>query len=29
MEKGKYYNDVNLSKPQDYSDYENLDIQWG
>lgn len=27
--KPKLYADVNLNKPQDYSNYENLDIQWG
>ena len=25
----KLYQDVNLNKPQEYSNYENLDIQWG
>ena len=25
----KLYHDVNLNKPQEYSNYENLDIQWG
>lgn len=27
--KPKLYADVNVTKPQDYSNYENLDIQWG
>lgn len=27
--KPKMYADVNLNKPQDYSNYENLDITWG
>jgi hypothetical protein len=27
--KPKYYADVNLKKPSDYSNYENLDITWG
>lgn len=25
----KAYADVNLNKPQDYSNYENLEITWG
>jgi hypothetical protein len=27
--KPKNYADVNLNKPTDYSNYENLDITWG
>jgi hypothetical protein len=27
--KPKLYADVNLNKPSEYSNYENLDIQWG
>ncbi len=27
--KPKLYADVNLNKPQDYSNYENLEITWG
>lgn len=27
--KPKLYADVNLTKPQEYSNYENLDISWG
>ena len=25
----KFYSDVNLKKPQDYSNYENLEVDWG
>lgn len=25
----KLYADVNLNKPSEYSNYENLDIEWG
>jgi hypothetical protein len=27
--KPKHYADVNLNKPQDYSNYENLEVNWG
>ena len=27
--KPKYYADINLTKPQDYSNYENLEVSWG
>ncbi len=27
--KPKYYADVNSKKAPEYSNYENLDIQWG
>jgi len=25
----KLYMDVNLNKPKDYYNYENLEVQWG
>lgn len=27
--KPKYYAEVNQIKPSDYSNYENLEIEWG
>ena len=27
--KPKYYADVNQNKPPEYSNYENLEIEWG
>ena len=29
MNKPRLYADVNFTKPPDYSNYENLQIQWG
>lgn len=29
MDKEKPYNNVNLNKPKDYYNYENLEVQWG
>lgn len=27
--KPKLYADINTNKPQDYSNYENLEVNWG
>jgi len=27
--KPKLYADININKPQDYSNYENLEVNWG
>ena len=29
ISKPKYYDDVNLKMKPEYSDYENLEINWG